>query len=244
MILKMENYRYPSKDEWLTVSNKFPTITRFGFPYVKEMTLLLTRKETIKGVYIKNNLYEWDAYLSKKIWNLRQSYVNMVVNFNRGLAIGEEDFGDEFKVIQLFNFEFYAETSFYYLIAARDTIYQIINLAFDLDIKEHRVNGDEILLKLDANGHSEIHNYVNRAYTDLKEANDIRNSLAHKFSKLSSDRRGVISDDGRSYGASAGHFIEYPRQVEILDRSLEHLRDFFFSIRDSMMQIHQLEPDN
>lgn len=244
MILKMENYRYPSKDEWLTVSKKFPKITRFGFPYVKEMMLLLTRKETPKGVYIKKNLYEWDAYLSKKIWNLRQSYVNMVVNFNRGLAVGEEDFEDELKVIQLFNFEFYAETSFYYLIAARDTIYQIINLAFDLDIKEHRVKGDEILLKLNTKGHSEIHSYVNKAYTGLKEANDIRNSLAHKFSKLSSDRRGTISEDGRSYGASAGHFIDYPRQVEILDRSLEYLRDFFFSIRDSVMQIYQLELDD
>lgn len=114
----------------------------------------------------------------------------------------------------------------------------------ELHIKENQVKGDKILLKLKTNGHAEIHSYVNEAYNGLKEANDIRNSLAHKFSKLSSDRRGTISDDGRSYGASAGHFIDYPSQVEILDRSLKYLRDFFFSIRGSMMQIHQLELDD
>jgi len=130
------------------------------------------------------------------------------------------------------------------LLGSRTFFVSEFTLAFDLDIKENQVKGDKILLKLKTNGHAEIHSYVNEAYNGLKEANDIRNSLAHKFSKLSSDRRGTISDDGRSYGASAGHFIDYPSQVEILDRSLEYLRDFFFSIRGSMMQIHQLELDD
>jgi len=70
---------------------------------------LFGRKESLKDVHLKVNLHEWDAYLNKKTWSLRQSYVNAIVNFQRGIAIENEDFNDELKVIQLFSYEFYIE---------------------------------------------------------------------------------------------------------------------------------------
>lgn len=241
MKLRMENYHYPTKEEWISISKRFPKIGRFGFPHVNDLELLLTRKEPKERVRLKQNLFEWDSYLSKKTWNLRQSYVNSVVNLQRGIAIDNDDFEDEIKVIQLFNFEFYTETTFYYVISVRDIICQVINLAFGFGLNEHWLKMEKLMKKAELNKSTGIYQILDDAYSGLKEANDIRNSLAHKFSKLNSDNRSSVSDDGRTYGAGSGYFIGYPKQIEILDNSLDCLETFFLSSKTEISQAYDLE---
>jgi len=240
MILKMENYLYPTREEWLEVSRTFPEMGGFGFSYVKDITLLWEGEKSTKEVHQIQNLYHWDSVLRTKIWNLRQSYVNTLVNFNRGIAQTEQDFKDELKVINLRQFDFYFETTLYYVISARDVIFQIINLAFiKKSCPEFKVKPDSrFIAKI---GNVEVKNIVTSAINYLKEINDLRNSLAHKFPKTANDFRSSISDDGKRYSSVKRKAIDYDRRVEILNTGIKNLHQFYIEIRGEIYRNFPLD---
>jgi hypothetical protein len=241
MKLKMSNYTYPTKEEWSQFSNEVELENNFGFPWVPELKLLLNREKTIAEVNQIQNLHEWDCLLNKKSWNLRQSFINSMVNFHRGIALSPEDYKIEHKIINLLQYEFYAEMTFYYLISTRDLILQIINLAWELSLAEsnktklHKrdllVTLDNVKTKLQRRGFSDVHKIVVDMEIGMKESNDIRNSMTHSFSILDADRRSSISDDGSTYGAGTGHQISFEEQVRIMRKSLKAISIFMYSIR-------------
>lgn len=242
MILKMENYKYPTRDEWLEYSMTFPAMGRFGFSFIKDITLLLEREKSIREVHQIQNLYHWDSVLSTKIWNLRQSYVNTVVNFTRGIALTDQDFKDELKVIHLNQFEFYFETTFYFLISARDVILQIVNLAFiEKSYHESKVKLESgFIAKI---GNLEVKNIVISSIHHLKEINDLRNSMAHRFPKTANDFRSEISEDGGKYSSYQRKAIDYDKRIEKLKAGLEHLYQFFSEIKSELSKQFSLEND-
>src|SRR5690606_18719412 len=128
-------YKYPSPDEWLEVSKLFPKINEFGFEDISPI-LIWERKKTMKEVHLLQNLSQWDRLLNKKIWNLRQSFVNAIVNYRRGIDISAGNYKNKQTVIQHLQYELYSEMTFYYLISTRDIILQIVNFAFELGIPE------------------------------------------------------------------------------------------------------------
>lgn len=240
MILKMENYSYPTSDEWLEYSMTFPVMGRFGFSFVKEFTLLLEGEKSSKEVHQIQNLYHWDSVLSTKVWNLRQSYVNTIVNFKRGIAKKDQDFKNELKVIHLRQFEFYFETTLYYLISARDVILQIVNLAFiEKCFHESKVKLDSGFIE--KIGNLEAKNIVNSSTTHLKEINDLRNSMAHRFPKTANDFRSEISEDGRRYSSYRRKAIDYDKRIEKLDTGLEYLYQLFSGIESELRKKFVLE---
>ncbi len=240
MILRMENYKYPSRAEWLEISITFPEIGKFGFQRISEISMLSAREKSIKEVYQLQNLFHWDSYLNRKAWNLRQCYVNTIANYNRGVAIEKDDFSDEVKVINLYQFDFYYETTLYYLIAVRDTILQIVNLAFvEAPWKEHQVTL-KVMSKIQDSDLKEI---INLAASNLKDVADLRNSMAHKFSKTNSDYRSTVSDDGKIYSSSKRKAMSYEKKVEILMDALDSLHSFHHSIREKLSGKYLLEKD-
>lgn len=240
MILKMENYKYPTREEWLEISRTFPEMGRFGFSNIKEFTLLLKREKSPREVHQLQNLYHWDTLINNKIWNFRLSYVNTLVNYNRGVPFLDDEFNDEVKVINLSQFEFFFETALYYLISVKDLVLQIINLAFiEKPLKEYEVKWNQKmkgeLIDL------EIRDIVTRAYTNLKEINDLRNSMAHKFALTSKDYRSSISSDDRTYGSTIKNEISYIERVEKLNSGLESLHLFYIEIRNKLCEKFSLE---
>lgn len=75
MILEMKNYKYPSKEEWEEVSNLFPNLNGFGFKEI-HFTAIWNREKSLKEAHISKNLQQWDLLLNKKLWNLRQAFIN------------------------------------------------------------------------------------------------------------------------------------------------------------------------
>lgn len=239
MILKMENYKYPTREEWLEVSRTFPEMGTFGFSNVKEIGLLLEGEKTAKEVFQLQNLYHWDSVLSTKVWNLRQSYVITLVNFNRGIAQTDQDFKSELKVINLRQFEFYFETTMYYLISARDIIYQIVNLAFiQIRLQEREVTLNKILKNI-----QDVHlgDLIKSSSIILKDVNELRNSMAHRFPKTANDFRSEISEDGRRYSSFKRKAIDYDKRIENLTTGIEHLHLFYSEIKVELSKQFSLE---
>ncbi|WP_439490217.1 Cthe_2314 family HEPN domain-containing protein [Algoriphagus sp.] len=225
----MENYSYPTRDEWLEYSMTFPFMGRYGFSFVNEFNLLLEGEKSSKEVHQIQNLYHWDSILSTKVWNLRQSYINALVNFKRGIAKTDQDFENELKIIHLRQFEFYFETTVYYLVSTRDVIYQIVNLAFiEVYLPENEVTLIRILKKI-----QDVHlrGILVRSSTNLKDINDLRNSMAHRFPKTANDFRSEISEDGRIYSSYKRKAIDYDKRIEKLKNGLEHLYQFYSEIK-------------
>lgn len=101
MILRMSSYSYPTKEEWSKFAEEASIDNNFGFPWVSELRLLMNREKTIAEVNQIQNLHQWDCLLNKKTWNLRQSFINAMVNYHRGIALTSEDYKSENKIINL-----------------------------------------------------------------------------------------------------------------------------------------------
>lgn len=240
MMLKMSSYSYPTKEEWGKFLDETPVVSSFGFPWVSELELLMNRKKTIAEVNQIQNLHEWDCLLNKKTWNLRQSFINAMVNFDRGVALTSCDYKSESKIINLLQYELYSEMTFYYLISTRDLILQIINLAWGLCLAENNdkssrenplVTMNNLKKRLKEYDYYNIYSIVIDMETEMKEAHMIRNSMVHSFSMLDSDRRSSVSDDGSTYSAGTGHTVSFEEQVRIMRKSLNAISNFMQSLR-------------
>lgn len=240
MILKMQNYKYPTRKEWLDISSTFPEMGRFGFSFVKETTVLLGKEKSTREVHQLQNLYHWDFILSKKVWNLRQSYVNAIVNYERGIPQTEEEFKMETRVINLYQFDFYYETSLYYLISVRDIILQIVNIGFDIGIPEWKVS---VKVFKDQAPVGRLREILERAFSGLNEVGDLRNSMAHRYSKTSNDHRSRISENGRKYGHFRREAISHSERISMLNLGIEALHQFYNEVRDELKGKFPLEED-
>lgn len=240
MILKMSSYVYPTKEEWGKFGNEASVLSNFGFPLVSALELLMKGEKTISEVNLIQNLHEWDCLLNKKTWNLRESFMNALVNFYRGIPLISEDYKDENKMINLLQYELYSEMTFYYLISIRDLVLQIINLAWELQLAESTdkliegrklVTVNNIKKRLEEYDYQNIRTIVVEMEADMEEAKAIRNSMAHSFSMLDSDHRSIISSDGSTYWAGTGRMISFEEQVRIMRKSLEVMSIFIKTLR-------------
>lgn len=128
-------------------------------------------------------------------------------------------------VINLKQFEFYFETTLYYLISTREIIYQIVNLALvEGNLLENEVSLGKILAKVQT---EPLKDLLRRSSIGLKEVNELRNSLAHRFSKTGNDFRSSISEDGKKYNSFKRMAIDYVRRVEILNTGIKNLHQFY-----------------
>lgn len=161
------------------------------------------------------------------------------INYNRGIDINTDDDQKQVQIIQRLQYEFYSEMTFYYLISTRDVILQIVNFAFELGIPEkgrYAVSIGTVERKLEKSDDFDLLGIVQRVSDDLSEATEIRNSMAHSFSKLDPDGRSTLSEDGKNYGSSTRYFIKHDRQVEILNESLKSLSAFFYSVKEKLVE--------
>lgn len=229
---------YPTKEEWGKIADEMPNVSLFGFPWVPELELLMSKEKTIAEVNKMQNLHEWDYLLNMKIWNLRQSFINAMVNFDRGIALTQQDYKTEKKIINLLQYKLYSEMTFYYLISTRDLILQIINLVLDLSLSENNkessreyplLTRSNLINRLKGSGYLQVYNIVKEM--EMEEANTIRNSMAHSFSMLDPNRRSTISDDGRKYSGEIGRRVSFENQVKIMYKSLNAISVFIESLR-------------
>jgi len=129
--IKATDYKYPTKKERKEVIKSEPPLTSFDFPYVYAPTLLLSGESSIVDIHKSSNLYWWDHCLKNRIGSLTHAYMNSMVHFKRGIPDDVELFENE-HFINRVQFDFYAETFYYYYFTVRDNIAQILNIYFSL----------------------------------------------------------------------------------------------------------------
>lgn len=230
--IKSEEFKYPSKKERAEAEIKFPTLKNFGFEYNNGIESILKNEKSFYETNKVVNLYWWDNCILNKIGKLNNAYVNTFANYNRDLI----ENGDEpikGKYIHRLQFDFYAETVYYFLFSARDVVFQILNIYYDLEIKEYNVSAKSIKQKMTNSSISEL---LMNLEKDFETASKIRNSFTHKFPKNQKDYRMNYSKVGDSERLSAGSGNELKPQeiMENIDESLRNFASFLNELRLNM----------
>lgn len=237
MVIKLTDYKYPTKKEWLEVAKNLPDFNSFDFSNVSIPKLIFEFSLSFQEVNRLNNLFVWDNILSKDLWSLKHSFINAIVNYNRKIAIKSEEFKEKSKVVNLLQYEFYSQSCFINIISTRDTILQIVNVYLMLDLKDNRISPDKVLKKVAEVKNIEIFEVIERICSGLSNCSEIRNSLIHRYSKLVPDRRTSLVRDNSVINGPTNNFITYPKQIEILTSSVDLILNELLEMKSIFNQL-------
>ena len=222
IILKSEDYRFPSRVERDIASKDFPRLKNFRFPYKSGLNSLLGDKLPAKEAARRENLYWWDMCLQNRFGFLYESYINLVTNYNRKFQDNlNKCSGDEY--INKILFDYFTEVFYYYLFSATDIIGQILNLYYSIGKEEYdSFTRTDFLLIIDRYDGGLFSHFID----EIKEAKTIRNSFTHRFSPNQPDYRSKykIENGKETFSAGGGHFIG---SAEIIENAKESLNKMF-----------------
>lgn len=233
--LKATDFKYPSKEERVGANNNYPKLTKFGFPYMEGLESIVSTASvniTVEEATRKNNLYWWDEYLQTKLAKLYQSFVNTHTNFSRGIPNDTSKFIKDNHLNKL-QFDFYAETFYYFFFSVRDIIAQILNTYYSIGCEEDKVSFKKIKDKLKG---TEVQEALNTFYKSTEEASEIRNSFTHRFPATQPNFRLTLEDEnGRKILAlNGGYHIPPEKVVKNIKESLKNLSILLESLQASI----------
>jgi hypothetical protein len=137
LILKASDFQYPTREELQEVYKNTFDLHNFGFPSDNSMESMFSDRN-IRDTYRDNNLHYWDGVLLNRNGALALTYQNAIVNYMRGfpedLALFEHN-----HYINRLNFDYYAEIFYYHFSTVKDTIGQIINIYYGLNIDVKKI---------------------------------------------------------------------------------------------------------
>jgi hypothetical protein len=190
-----EDFTYPTKEERILSGKDYPRILNFGFPYINPLHSFMSDNINAKVATIKHNLHDWDICLSNRFGLLNETYVYGITYFTRG-------FSEEFLTssgknhVNRLLFEYHAEIFYYYFISARDIIAQIINLFFNIELKENFLLNAGFIDKIPNN---EVRTSMRKFLQETDEASGMRNKFAHRFTPTQADfRMELTEENGRT----------------------------------------------
>lgn len=228
-----DDFKYPTKAEFLDAESRFPDISNFGFCHKGLPELISEEGKSLKEAGKRNNLFWWDNCLLNKIGSLRFAFVNTYVDFQRN-SENINGQNDPNGSIHEFLIGFYAETTYYFIISIRDIISQILNVYLDLGfvnekfsykVFEEKVKSAECISK-------SISKTITEFSLELYNASEIRNSLTHRYPKTQKDFR--IKYEPKHTSLKRGGSVPYYSQQEIMDNiqfSLEALKRFIDQLK-------------
>ncbi|MGX5858302.1 Cthe_2314 family HEPN domain-containing protein [Dyadobacter jiangsuensis] len=222
--------KYPSKGEVSAVSATLPKFEKFGFPYVKELEMILEKGASFEEVKKAGDLFWWDNYLSNKIGKLRISFIISMANFERGVLSDEFSMNVEINRIL---FEYYVENFYYYFFSVRDTILQVINLYFELGISEEGVNFASVL---ELNSSVTVDAALQKFKKKVKFASNIRNSFTHRYPLTKKDFRSTIEGSGndKRFLAGSGQSVAPAKIVDNMKSAVGALHALLTSLQSDI----------
>lgn len=223
-VLKAESFNYPTKIERNDALKNYPKIMAFQFKYVSEIESILVQNSNIHDAARISNLFWWNACFSNRLGKLRETYIYVATNYNRKFNNNYAESSDS-EVINKFLFEYYAEIFFYLFFSCRDIIGQIINLYYNLSIKENNLQFVRDLTKGKALKESIVKEILISFNNETSEASNYRNSFAHRFPPTEIDNRSVITTiDGKfTLEVGSNESLNAKKIFESIDCSLQSL---------------------
>lgn len=232
VIIKATEFKYPTRAELKKIRPETPRLKPFGFPYVYEIVELLNNIGSMEDVARRSHLHWWDHCLVNRIGSLSHAYTTALIHFNRGLPDDVKTYQHEHYVNRA-QFGYYGETYFYFFISVRDTIAQLMNVYFALEIKEVKLFINEEFYRKIPN--QEVKDLFAQFMLDTKQTSDFRNGLAHRFLITHPDRRPSISyEKGMMFGAGRGDAITSSQLMAEIKRSMLCMAKFLDDLRSLM----------
>ena len=224
IILKAEEFQYPTKEEKKHAFSLLPEFHNYGFKFKNSLFLILDGKK-INESAILENLHWWDNVLLNRFGSLRNAYVNVVTHYARGFP---EEYQKCSKIenINRFMFDSNVEIFYYFFFVSCDVIAQILRLQLNPKIDERNVHFNDRFLKSLPEG--ELRNFSRIFFKNTKVARDYRNSFAHRFPPNHPDFRVSVSSENGSeiLNAGAGSYAKPGEIITNINESLSHLSLF------------------
>lgn len=230
VIVKADDYKYPSLEERKEVLKNYPELTFFGFENKSVLEALINDRLSLDDAFKNDNLYWWDNCLLNRFGILKETYIYAITNYIRGFV---DDYTkcSQNEIINRLQFDYYAEIFYYYFFSTRDIIAQILCLYLKINIKEIQLHFNEGFIR--KINDSKINDLTMTFYKATKDASDFRNGFAHRFTPTLYDNRTTISElnGKKSLNFGNGCLIESKKIVENIDNSLKSLSDLMNNLK-------------
>jgi hypothetical protein len=135
VIIKAEDFKYPSKEERSEAEKNCPKLNSFGFKYECEIESIEVENKSIDEASKETNLYYWDICLKNRFFWVHQTYIYVLTNYNRGFLDDNSIYSDN-ESVNILLFNYYVEIFHYYYFSSRDIVAQILNLYFQIGTPE------------------------------------------------------------------------------------------------------------
>lgn len=232
IIFSIDEFKYPSKEEFKLYSKEFPKIVFFNFAYNSPIAILIKNNKSLEEESLKGNLYWWNHCLINRYWNVHISFISTMTSYYRGFS---DDYTTSTKseLINHLLFENNSELFYYYFFSARDIIAQIINIYYNLNQKENHVHFDKNLIKLIPE--NAVKEAMNKFLIETVIASGIRNGYAHRFTPSINDLRTIfemkngketLSFGGKNSTSSKEIIKNMNQSIESLAKLIKSLKKF------------------
>ncbi len=200
-ILKSRYYKFPSLNERRELSNGIPKYAKFNFKPIKVISSSLKREHTLSEINHTNNLYNWYVVFSNKIFKLHETELFLRTHFQRGI---KENIlaSNQRELVDNVLFKYFSEVFYYFFFSTIETLAQIINEYYVMQIPENEVKFSYSFIK-----RTEIRNISEQLLdfnNSVDTARQYRNCFTHKFPKNEKDYRTSISSENGRTVLSAG----------------------------------------
>lgn len=231
--LRTDDFKYPSLEERRIASENFPNFSNFGFEHKHEIISILEKNKTLSETNKAINLFWWDNCLQNKLARLNNAYINTITNFNRGIPETTSEFEKENHLNKI-QFDFYVETLYYFLFSTKDIILQILNIYYNIGLKEYELSFFKKIKK--GISDSKLVTLLEKFNSGLKPASDIRNRFTHRFPINQPDYRTNLSDNNGNEMLSfgSGNTTTPKEIISNIDESLIVLADFLEQLKKEM----------
>lgn len=229
MIIKQEDFKYPTKEEVEEIKNDTPRLPGFKFNHISALRLAIEHSLTNKDVLRIDNLFQWDTCLTNRFGKLNLTYQFILVHFKRGISQNYND-SSKYTVINSLLFEYYIEIFYYLYFSSLDILAHIINLYFKLEIEERGVDFKKVVKK-----NTPIQALLKTINAELIKLNDYRNAFTHRFTPTMTDHRAdiITLGDGREAlvgGASKQN--DFEKMLNDSKQAMQHLSRLMIEVTD------------
>lgn len=231
IVIKANDYKYPSISERKSALKDFPRIEVFNIVYKSDLEYIINNGLQTRTGLNYHNLYWWNNCLTNRIGSLKESYIYTISNYNRGFKDNINEC-EEKDIINKILFTYYAEIFYYYYFSTRDVIGQIVNIFYCMEFSEDNLYFNTRFIEQVPN--KDVRNILLDFFEKSAEASNYRNKFAHKFTPLNPDYRSIInlkSDGRQSLEWGTGFYIESKTIVENINFSIQALSNLILSLK-------------
>jgi len=184
---------FPTKEDWIEIEKTYP----FKRLKIKKQDFRLKPVQGFKDVIQMTRnieIFHWKIILNNRLCNVIKSYVMLMFYYGKGIPDDEWYIspGKKGMSVQFFphfkkqhfiikaSFNYYADIFFYMIFSSWDTLWQLLNVFYDLGLKENDVNLDIFYQKI-KDKNVRFHKFLTKLKGDhkYKKIKDLRRSITH-----------------------------------------------------------------